>query len=161
MTFLDENISTVLFALTISTAVLLIVSLILIIAMIKLSKKHKAFSKLSGEINIEEILKSNQTKIIELTNHQKHTDQEISKIFENLNRTFEKVAMFKYDAFNGMGGQLSAVIVLLNKNLDGFMLNSIHTREGSHMYTKQIKKGKTEQALSKEEQDTLKTAIAQ
>lgn len=160
MTILDDNISTVLLALTISTAVLLIISLVIIVFMIKLSKKHKAFSKLSGEINIEETLKSNQTKIIELMNHQKDTDSDIAKIYENLNRTFEKVAMFKYDAFNGMGGQLSAVIVLLNKNLDGFMLNSIHTREGSHMYTKLIKKGKTEQALSKEEQDTLKTAIA-
>lgn len=147
--------------LIITTIILLFTTIIQFIIISRLKKKYRSFTSLSSEISIERVLISNQEKIKDLIEDKVLIKEDIKEIHENLNKTFESVAMHKYDAFGGMGGQLSAVIVLMNKNLDGFLLNSIHTREGSHLYTKQIVKGKTEQALSKEEQDTIKKAIEQ
>ncbi len=157
--FINDYTTDIIAVLSVVTLALLLTSLIQIITISRLKKKYKSFTHLSSEINIEGVLISNQEKIMDLIEDKVIIKEDIKKIYENLNKTFESVAMHKYDAFGGMGGQLSAVIVLINKNLDGFLLNSIHTREGSHLYTKQIIKGKTEQALSKEEQDTIKIAI--
>lgn len=132
---------------------------IVIYSLSKLKRKYKQFIGTTSAVDFEGVLIDNQKKIAELFKNQQELEIDIEKIFSNLKRTFEKVAMLKYDAFEGMGAQLSAVIVLLNNNNDGFLLNSIHSREGSHMYVKEIIKGKTEQALSKEEENTIKVAI--
>ena len=158
--FVNDYMIDIITILTIATTILLLFNFIQFITILRLKKKYKSFTNLSSEINIERVLISNQEKIKYLMDDQVEIKEDIKKIYENLTKTFESVAMHKYDAFGGMGGQLSAVIVLINKNLDGFLLNSIHTREGSHLYSKQIIQGKTEQALSKEEQETIKTAIA-
>ncbi|PKM57613.1 MAG: hypothetical protein CVU98_05240 [Firmicutes bacterium HGW-Firmicutes-3] len=159
--FINDYMTDIIAILIIVTLILLFTTIIQFIIISRLKKKYRSFTNLSTEINIERVLISNQDKIKDLIEDQVLIKEDIKEIHENLNKTFESVAMHKYDAFGGMGGQLSAVIVLMNKNLDGFLLNSIHTREGSHLYTKQIIKGKTEQALSKEEQDTIKKAIEQ
>lgn len=157
--FINDYMIDIIAIIAIVTSILLLTNLIQFITIVRLKKKYKSFTHLSSEVNIERVLISNQEKIKDLMEDQVIIKDDIIKIFENLNKTFESVAMHKYDAFGGMGGQLSAVIVLMNKNLDGFLINSIHTREGSHLYSKQIVKGKTEQALSKEEQETIKIAI--
>ncbi|PKM66014.1 MAG: hypothetical protein CVU95_12910 [Firmicutes bacterium HGW-Firmicutes-2] len=157
--FINDYRTDIIAILMILTSLLLLTNLIQFITISRLKKKYKSFTNLSSEINIEHVLINNQEKIKGLMEDQVSIKEDVKRIYENLNKTFESVAMHKYDAFGGMGGQLSAVIVLMNKNLDGFLLNSIHTREGSHLYAKQIVKGKTEQALSKEEQDTIKKAI--
>jgi len=159
--FIKDYTTDIIAILAIATIILLFSNLIQLITISRLKKRYKSFTNLSSEINIEGVLISNQEKIKGIIEDKVIIKEDIKKIYESLNKTFERVAMHKYDAFGGMGGQLSAVIVLMNKNLDGFLLNSIHTREGSHLYAKQIIKGKTEQALSKEEQDTIKIAIEQ
>lgn len=156
--YITSNIDSVVFILVITVLILLVVMIIMGINLISLKKRYSDFTKISGECNIEDVLISNQKMINTLKEEVKNHEGNIGDIYTNLKSTFEKVAMIKYDAFDDMGGQLSAVIVLLNKNHDGFLLNAIHTREGSHIYTKAIVKGKTEQALSKEEESAIKKA---
>lgn len=144
------------------TIVLLLVVVGLIVTLVKLNKltkNYKAFTTLSGEIDVESVLISNQSAIKEISKREKITEGHIKALYDNLKLTFEKMAITKYNAFDGMGGQLSAVIVLLNKKHNGYLINSIHTSNGNHMYVKEIKAGTCEQALSDEESATLKTAM--
>ncbi|MDF1617428.1 DUF4446 family protein [Petrocella sp. FN5] len=159
--YINNYTTDIIAILIIVISLLTLTTLLQFITILRLKKKYRSFTSLSSEINIEDVLINNQESIKNLMNDKMIIQDDIRKIYESLNKTFESVAMHKYDAFGGMGGKLSAVIVLINKNLDGFLLNSINTREGSHLYTKQIIRGKTEQALSKEEQDTIKMAIEQ
>lgn len=142
-----------------AVAVLFIMVLVMLITIVGLKKKYKAFTSTSNSVDIESVLISNQKSIDAINTHLQRNDSHIDSIYDNLKLTFEKFGMIKYDAFDGMGGQLSAVIVLMNKKHNGFLLNAIHTREGSHMYTKEIVNGKTEQALSKEEEAAIKKAM--
>ena len=79
---------------------------------------------------------------------------------KTLTITFQKIGIVKYDAFKEMGGKLSFVLALLDKNNDGIILNSVHSsREGCYTYLKEIIKGESFLELSKEEKAALNQAI--
>ena len=78
---------------------------------------------------------------------------------KNMERTFQKMGIVKYDAFNTMGGQLSFSLALLDGNDDGFIINSVHSSEGCYSYTKEIKGGTSSITLGQEEQRALDEAI--
>ena len=67
--------------------------------------------------------------------------------------------MVKYNAFKGMGGNLSFAIALLDVNNTGFILNSVHSREGCYLYIKMIEKGETDILLGSEEKEALEQAL--
>lgn len=133
--------------------------LVTVIMQFKLNKKYKAFTALSKEVNIEEVLKSNQKMIKLLYAGEEDICKRLAVVDRRLDQSFSKIAVKKYNAFEGMGGQLSAILALLDDHKDGVLLHSIHTREGNHLYTKVIEKGVSLQTLSKEEEATLKEAI--
>ena len=61
--------------------------------------------------------------------------------------------------FKGMGGNLSFVIAMLDDNNTGFVLNSVHSREGCYLYLKDVVEGKTEVLLGSEEKEALERAL--
>ena len=58
-----------------------------------------------------------------------------------------------------MGGQLSFALAMLDRKNNGFLLNTVHNREGSYTYVKEILDGKSEINLSEEEEKALNKAI--
>lgn len=86
-------------------------------------------------------------------------EKKISEIFENLQIVYQKTGLVKYDAFREMSGKLSYALALLDKNNNGFMVNSMYSREGCYSYVKEIIKGESYITLSEEEQEALKMAI--
>ena len=79
---------------------------------------------------------------------------------KSLNRSYQKCGVVKYDAFKELGGQLSFAYALLNDSNTGFVMNCIHSREGSYTYIKDIVRGECELPLSEEEAEAVKNAIA-
>ena len=87
--------------------------------------------------------------------------RDIRVLYKNMESTFQKVGIVKYDAFNQMGGKLSFSLALLDENNDGFVLNSVHSSDGCYTYTKEIKDGKCEIALGSEENKALRIAMGE
>ena len=87
--------------------------------------------------------------------------KEIRTLFKNMESTFQKMGVVKYDAFRQMGGQLSFCLALLNENNDGFIINSVHSTEGCYSYTKVIKNGECDISLGDEEKKALQMAIGE
>ena len=78
-----------------------------------------------------------------------------------VNNSLYKSKMLRYNAFEGMGGDLSFVWVLLDDGNNGYILNNIHNREGGYMYAKIVKEGNCEQRLSPVEEQVLRDVVAQ
>ena len=73
--------------------------------------------------------------------------------------SFQKFAVNKYDAFEGMGGKLSFSLCLLTDNNDGFVLSSVHNEIGGcYTYIKEIIRGESYVILSTEEKKALERA---
>ena len=126
---------------------------------INLKRKYNKFmggkDVKSLEDVLEKIVKDNQN-IIEISNEHKRDIRNLSKEMEI---SFNKVGIVKYDAFKQMGGMLSFSIALLNKNNSGFILNSVHSTEGCYTYVKEIIAGVCELDLSNEEKEALSQAM--
>lgn len=144
------------------TGISLVLLVIVIIQMIQISNLKKKYKKFMGgkdvkslEKQLEKIVEDN-AYILELSDENR---KEIRSIKKELENTFNKVGIIKYDAFKQMGGMLSYSIALLNENDNGFILNSVHSTEGCYSYVKEIRAGLCDIDLSNEEKEALSQAI--
>ena len=76
-----------------------------------------------------------------------------------MEKSYQKVGIVKYDAFNEMGGKLSFALAMLDNNNTGWILNAMHSREGCYTYVKEIVKGESYVELAEEEAEALDKAI--
>jgi len=75
-------------------------------------------------------------------------------------KTVQKTAVVRFNPFNEVGGNQSFVIALLDAENNGFVISSLFLREGNRVYTKSVKVGKSDFALSKEEKEAVNKAIS-
>lgn len=75
-------------------------------------------------------------------------------------RSFARFAIERYNAFPGVGAQLSFSLAVLTLKGDGFLLTALFGREETRVYAKVVTDGRPQQTLSKEEQQVLDRAMA-
>ena len=153
-------------ALLIMVVLLLLLSIVLIILNIVQSGKIK---KLNGRIDalctgvdgdnleqeLRQIIEENNMLMASVREHK----SSIKNIYKRLEKTFQKMALYRYDAFHEMGGQLSFVLVLLDEYDNGFMINSVHSAGSMYTYCKEIVDGQSAIALGDEEAQALEMAM--
>ena len=148
--------------LIVMAVIILILLILTIVNMCSISKLKKKYNKFMQGKNA----KSLESEIIGLFDDNKFIKNAVEKnkkdikiLYHKFESTFQKIGIIKYDAFNQMGGQLSFSLVLLDKNNNGFVLNSVHGAEGCYTYTKEIKDGTSEISLGEEEKQALDMAM--
>ena len=87
------------------------------------------------------------------------TKRLVDSVVSKAQAGYQKTGIVKYNAFKGMGGNLSFVIAMLDDNNTGFVLNSVHSREGCYLYLKDVVEGMTEVLLGSEEKEALERAL--
>ena len=92
---------------------------------------------------------------------------ELDKIRLELNRvshisehSTQKIAIIRFNPFGDTGGDQSFCLAALNNQDTGYVLTSIHGREGSRIYIKPITKSKSSHPLSEEELKAVNQAIS-
>lgn len=73
--------------------------------------------------------------------------------------TIQKTGIVRFNPFSNMGGNQSFVIALLDAKNNGFVISSLFVNDGNRVYTKTIKRGKSDSKLSKEELKAIDNAI--
>jgi len=140
--------------------ILMIFIIILSVKQRKLNKKYKQFMTGANAQNLEGQILMRFADIDNLKEETKKLNTELEKVKENLLVAYQKVGIVKYDAFKEMGGKLSFVLALLDKNNNGILMNSVHSsREGCYTYLKEIIKGESFLELSEDERMALDQAI--
>lgn len=146
----------------VSLLLFLLTLILLIVQMKRLSRLNKRLQKFMGgkdakslEEEISDIFEDNS----KLKMAAERNRRDIRRIFHNMEFTYQKCGIVKYDAFKQMGGKLSFSLALLNRKNNGFVLNSVHSSDGCYTYTKEIKEGKSDISLGEEEEQALMMAI--
>ena len=136
---------------------------LLIVNMIKAKKLGERLDRLcmgEGAESLEEEI----GKIIEDNQYLKSTTEQhkgnIKTLYKRMAMACQKTALVKYDALDQMGGQLSFVLVLLDENDNGFLLNSVHTSATNYIYSKEVRAGECDVELGIEEEMALEKAKA-
>jgi hypothetical protein len=152
--------SEALLTLTICFAVTFVLAVVLLVLVIRLYSKYKTFMTGADGKSIEEQLAKRLADIDKLKVSSEEAKKHLKLLDENVAKTYQKCAFRKYDAFEGLGGHLSFSLCMLDSEDDGFVLSSVHTREGCYSYIKEIIKGESFVLLSDEEKNTLAEAKA-
>ena len=146
----------------VSYCLILILMILIMVQTVRLNKLSKKYSKfMSGKT-----AKSLEKEIMGLYEDNKFVKTSVEKnrkdiqnLYRKLESAYQKVGIVKYDAFKEIGGTLSFVLVMLTKDNDGFILNSMHSNsEGCYTYIKEVKSGEVFVALSEEERQALEEA---
>ena len=122
-------------------------------------KKYKSFMRGKDGISLEKTILRNMNDIDMLMESSKNHMEEIRQLKEIQLHTLNKTAIVKYDAFKEMGGKLSFALAMVDPENSGFVMNAIHSREGSYTYIKEIVKGESYIALGEEEKEALRQAV--
>ena len=144
--------------LAILVVALLSTTIIALVKVSSLTKKYNAFMKGSDGITLESTILNQFKEIDILKEESKFTSEKLNIACETLVTAYQKIGIVKYDAFKEMGGKLSFSLCLLDDENNGFVLTSMHTREGCYTYVKEIIKGESFVILATEERKALEEA---
>lgn len=141
------------------TLILLVVTVMCLINMRKLYRRYDIFMRGKDAETMENLIVEQMNDIIDLKAQNHYNKDSIRTANKNSRAAFQKIGIVKYNAFKGMGGNLSFALALLDYTNTGFVLNSVHSREGCYLYLKDVERGETEVLLGAEEQEALEQAL--
>lgn len=125
----------------------------------KLMKKYERFMKGKNAENLDGAIRESFKQIEKVDIQHQKTMIKMEESIHRINSVFQKLGIVKYNAFKEMGGNLSFALCLLNSENTGFILNTMHGREGSYTYIKEIIKGEAYATLGEEEKEALEKAM--
>ena len=137
----------------------LILAIVALCKAAKLKKKYRSFMEGADGKSIESLIHEHLDEIESIRTVGEKNSAAVKDIYEKMQYTFQKVGIVKYDAFHEMGGKLSFALCMLDSENTGFILNTMHGREGSYTYIKEIIKGEAYATLGEEEKEALEKAM--
>lgn len=152
-----------------SGIIVLILALLVVILLIcvissnmrigRLERKYKMFMRGKDGQSLEKVFVRKFAEIDKLMEANEIHVHDIKMLKKNSDKMYSKYGVEKYDAFDDMGGKLSFVLAMLDKENTGIILNAIHSRDNCFLYMKEIVKGESYVMLSQEEVEALRKAV--
>lgn len=140
-------------------AALLVMVILVFVRNRRLEKAYSYFMSGRTAYSLEEHIMRLGDDLRDLQEEDRANKEAIRLLNKNLRASFQKLGVVHYNAFSGMGGDLSFAMALLDYTDSGYILNSMHSREGCYNYVKIVDRGKTDVVLGKEEQQALEMAL--
>ena len=111
--------------------------------------------------DVYKVLENYLKETKEVEQYAKKMQIEMVKIGRKMQRSIQKTGFIRYNPFgkNDTGGNQSFSVALLDNDDNGFVISSMHAREGTRVYAKQVKDGKSTNTLSAEEEEAMKKAM--
>lgn len=141
------------------TLILLVIVIICIFKIRKMYRQYDYFMRGKDAETLEDIIIDQMEDIQELKSQNRANKDNLRTTNKNMRSSFQKFGMVKYNAFKGMGGNLSFAFALLDYTNSGFVMNSVHSQEGCYLYLKEVDRGQTETLLGNEEKEALEQAL--
>lgn len=120
--------------------------------------RHKEISNALDKANLAEALSKALDDVEDLRKELGKLAGVQQSTRKQLEGSFQRLGIVRFNAFDDLGGELSFAAALLNEHGDGMLISSIYGREESRSYVKPVKKGKSSFALSAEEEEALTKA---
>lgn len=130
----------------------LVTAIIAVINYKKLYRSYDLFMRGRDTEALEDLITEEKDAIVNL-------QEQSHMLTRNMRSSFQKMGIVKYDAFEGMGGNMSFAMALLDYTNSGIVINCMHAKEGCFLYIKDIDAGTTDTPLGTEEKLALEKAL--
>lgn len=140
----------------------LIFGIWLIVVSVAIYRIFALFNKLSKGVEVSDIKNVLEKVIDKEGTNKKEVDQlakRINLLEEGGKLHIQKVGLARFNPFKELGGDHSFSLTLLDGQDSGIIITSLHTRDRTRVYMKEIKKGKSNFELSAEEKKALAEAL--
>jgi len=149
----------ILIALSVLVLILFVWNIILQVKTGRLKNKLNEIFAGKNAHNLEEV-------ILHQAKNMKVLDKDIQELYTISNqinhlalRSIHKVGIIRFNPFKDVGGNQSFAIALLNGKDCGIVISSLYSREGTRIYSKDIKNGVSDKyPLTEEEEQAIKMA---
>lgn len=149
----------IIMGLVILVVLLLILAIITMTKLRRLDRKYDYFMRGKDAETLEDIIMDEIDELRDLRAEDRSNKDSIRTLNRNFRASFQKYGIVKYNAFKGMGGNLSFALAVLDYTNSGFVMNCVHSREGCYLYIKEVDMGQTDIVLGNEEQEALEQEI--
>ena len=158
--FISKNLTWIVLAVLLVNLLVVIISFYCLMKIIAIKKKSEIFFQGKEGKNLEDLITKNSADIKEM-------DKEIQELYNISNqvhnlsfRSIHKFGIIRFNPFSDIGGDQSFSVALLDGKNNGVVISSLHTKEGTRVYSKPIGKGEAEKyPLTEEEKQAIKVAI--
>lgn len=119
------------------------------------------FNKLTKGVEVtdlKKVLENILAKGKANTDEIKILEKRINLIEEDGKFHIQKIGLIRFNPFKELGGDHSFSMAILDSRSSGIIITSLHTRDRTRVYMKDIKKGKSSFELSTEEKSALADA---
>lgn len=107
---------------------------------------------------LEETLKAHIDKVGQVDKRLSQLEVIYRELAEMTALASQKISVVRFNPFGDTGGDQSFTLAVLDAQNSGYILTSIHGREGTRVYVKPIDYGKSKYTLSVEEKKALAQA---
>lgn len=126
----------------------------------RVARHYNRLVERTGKTNLRAILEGllGEQKAVE--EHLTRIDQELGELARRGRLHIQKVGLIRFNPFAETGGNQSFALAVLDAEDNGLVMLSLHGREGTRMYVKPVKGGKSKYELSVEEKQAIAQATA-
>ena len=147
-------------ALAIVCVVLLLAVVVLARRTSKLDRRIAAITRGSEGSSLESILDAHLDKVYAVARDLDELGARTAVVETAQRRALQRTGLVRFNPFEDTGGNQSFALALLDAQGSGIVVSSLHSRTGTRVYGKAITAGKAEAALSNEEGEALRLALA-
>jgi hypothetical protein len=126
----------------------------------RLSRRLASITQGSDAGSLEAVLGSHLERVRQVVRDVETLAGRTTVVERGLLGSFGRIGLVRFNPFEDTGGNQSFALALLDGRGDGFVVSSLHSRNGTRIYAKAIAKGTAETALSEEESAALQQALA-
>ena len=126
----------------------------------KLGGRLESLTQGGDESSLEAVLGSHLERVNRAVSDVDVVAARTAVLERDVQGTFGRVGFVRFNPFEDTGGNQSFALAMLDGRGDGFVVSSLHARAGTRVYAKAIAAGSSEAALSDEESEALKQALA-
>jgi hypothetical protein len=126
----------------------------------KLGRRLDGVTRSSEGRSLEATLEAHLNKVYAVAAELDDLSARSAVLEANGRRAIQRVGIVRFNPFEDTGGNQSFALALTDMVGDGFVVSSLHARSGTRLYAKAVVAGRSDAALSTEEAEALRLALA-
>jgi len=125
-----------------------------------LDRRLESLTRGGDESSLEDVLGSHLERVRQVVQDVERVSARTTSVEREFLGAFSRAGLVRFNPFEDTGGNQSFALALLDGNGDGFVVSSLHARAGTRLYAKSVSRGASDAALSDEESEALRQAMA-
>lgn len=147
-------------ALGVAVVVLILIVVVQARRVSKLGRRLESLTRGADGRSLEAVLDAHLDKVFGVARELDELSARSAMLESNGRRALQRVGLVRFNPFEETGGNQSFALAMTDAGGDGFVISSLHARAGTRLYAKAVQGGRSDAALSAEEAEALRLALA-